>query len=105
MSADSDERAFLLDGDLFLSLGPTLDPTADAARPAPLAFTWSDPDGEEDEFEFTLGYSDSASDLPTEFETLAWRCMWERRTGEAWPADPAEAKIAEATLEDDFKVV
>ncbi|KAM0751534.1 VID27-domain-containing protein [Meredithblackwellia eburnea MCA 4105] len=106
---NSDERAFLLDSSLYLSLGPTLDTERDAlpGQPQPLSFTWLDPDGDgpDDEFEFTLSHSDShQSDTPALFERLAWRCMWERREKRAWPTDEKEAAAIEQSLEDDFKV-
>lgn len=102
--ADSDERAFLLDSSLFLSLGPTLDPSAPS--PAPLSFTWLDPDGDgpDDEFEFVLVASPAANELAREFERLAWRCMWERREGRSWPVDQREAQRTEEVLEDEFRV-
>ncbi|GAA6039632.1 hypothetical protein JCM8097_002227 [Rhodosporidiobolus ruineniae] len=105
-----DERSFLLDSSLFLSLGPALDPSSStpSSQSAPvLSFTWLDPDGDgpDDEFEFVLPSDGTVSeDQAREFERLCWRCMWERREGREWPSDEREAKRVEKTLEDDFKV-
>ena len=51
---DSDERSFLLDSGLFLSLGPSLDPSSAASesQSTPLSFTWLDPDGDGPDDEF-----------------------------------------------------
>lgn len=109
-SKDSDERSFLLDSSLFLSLGPTLDPASATAGPdgtPPLSFTWLDPDGDgpDDEFEFVLPADGSVSEPQArDFEKLCWRCMWERKENREWPTDAAEAKRADATLADEFKV-
>ncbi|BGP37527.1 Vacuolar import and degradation protein 27 [Rhodotorula kratochvilovae] len=111
----SDERSFLLDASLFLSLGPSLDPAAPptpAAAPSapadpPLSFTWLDPDGDgpDDEFEFVLPSDGTVSERAArDFERLCWRCMWERREGREWPADDREAAALEDQLEDDFRV-
>lgn len=102
--ADSDERSFLLDSSLFLSLGPTLDPAA--ASPPPLSFTWLDPDGDgpDDEFEFVLSTGGPGAEQAGEFERLAWRCMWEREAKEDWPANQDEAQKVEAGLENEYKV-
>lgn len=107
---NSDERSFLLDSSLFLSLGPTLDPASATAGPdgtPPLSFTWLDPDGDgpDDEFEFVLPADGSVSEPQArDFEKLCWRCMWERKENREWPTDAAEAKRADATLADEFKV-
>jgi len=100
--SDSDERTFELDEGLFLSLGPTLDSAAQ--YPKPHSFTWLDPDGDspDDEFEFIL--SDEGGQDATEFERLAWRCMWERKHDQQWPATAQEAKEAEASLEGEFAI-
>lgn len=106
----ADERSFLLDSSLFLSLGPTLDPTAASGPddPRPLSFTWLDPDGDspDDEFEFVLPATSNPRQEQDarDFERLCWRCMWERREGRDWPADDRDARAAELHLEDDFKV-
>lgn len=110
MVTDSDERSFLLDSSLFLSLGPTLDPASATAGPdgtPPLSFTWLDPDGDgpDDEFEFVLPADGSVSEPQARaFEKLCWRCMWERKENREWPTDAGEAKRADATLADEFKV-
>lgn len=103
IDSDSDERSFLLDSSLFLSLGPTLDPSAHEAPP--LSFTWLDPDGDgpDDEFEFVLP-ADFAESGAEEFERLSWRCMWEKQEDREWPTDQREADQVEARLEDMFKV-
>ncbi|GAA5914153.1 hypothetical protein JCM8208_003921 [Rhodotorula glutinis] len=106
----TDERSFLLDSSLFLSLGPTLDPTATSSpdEPRPWSFTWLDPDGDspDDEFEFVLPASRNPrhEQAARDFERLCWRCMWERREGRDWPSDDRDAQQAELHLEDDFKV-
>lgn len=103
---DSDERSFLLDSSLFLSLGPSLDPSS-ATSPSVLSFTWLDPDGDgpDDEFEFVLPSDGSVSaSQAEEFERLCWRCMWERKEGREWPEDEREARMVEETLEVEFKV-
>ncbi|KWU45689.1 VID27-domain-containing protein, partial [Rhodotorula sp. JG-1b] len=106
---NSDERSFLLDSSLFLSLGPTLDPASATAGPdgtPPLSFTWLDPDGDgpDDEFEFVLPADGSVSEPQArDFEKLCWRCMWERKENREWPTDAGEAKRADATLADEFK--
>lgn len=99
---DSDERSFLLDASLFLSLGPTLDPAA--SSPLPLSLTWLDPDGDspDDEFEFVL--DQGGNELASAFERLTWRCMWERRERRSWPVDTKEAQRIEDVLEDEFRV-
>ncbi|GAA5979440.1 hypothetical protein JCM10908_002924 [Rhodotorula pacifica] len=107
---NSDERSFLLDSSLFLSLGPTLDPSSATSGPngtPPLSFTWLDPDGDgpDDEFEFVLPTDGSVSESQArEFERLCWRCMWERKENREWPTDATEAKRADAALADEFKV-
>ncbi|GAA5865793.1 hypothetical protein JCM3774_003096 [Rhodotorula dairenensis] len=107
---NSDERSFLLDASLFLSLGPTLDPSSTTAGPngtPPLSFTWLDPDGDgpDDEFEFVLPADGSVSEPQArDFEKLCWRCMWERKENREWPTDSGEAKRADAALADEFKV-
>ncbi|BGP18906.1 Vacuolar import and degradation protein 27 [Rhodosporidiobolus nylandii] len=107
---NSDERSFLLDQGLFLSLGPTLDPassTPSASSAPPLSFTWLDPDGDgpDDEFEFVLpGDGTVSEEQAREFERLCWRCMWERKEGVEWPADEREARRLERSLEEEFKV-
>lgn len=108
-SIDSDERSFLLDSGLFLSLGPSLDPSSSASDTLspPLSFTWLDPDGDspDDEFEFILPQDGTVSEAQAkDFEKLCWRCMWERREGREWPSDDRSAREAERTLEADFKV-
>ncbi|GAA6001784.1 Vid27p [Rhodotorula paludigena] len=125
----ADERSFLLDASLFLSLGPALDPASSAptpstststaaALPSPsasasapphhaISFTWLDPDGDgpDDEFEFVLPSDGTVTEQQArDFERLCWRCMWERKHSQEWPADDREAREAERTLEDDFKV-
>ncbi|GAA5944036.1 hypothetical protein JCM3775_006819 [Rhodotorula graminis] len=106
----TDERSFLLDSSLFLSLGPTLDPTATSSpdEPRPWSFTWLDPDGDspDDEFEFVLPATRNPrqEQAARDFERLCWRCMWERREGRDWPSDDRDAQAAELHLEDDFKV-
>ncbi|GAA6020127.1 hypothetical protein JCM10207_006265 [Rhodosporidiobolus poonsookiae] len=105
-----DERSFLLDSSLFLSLGPSLDPasvTPSASDAPPLSFTWLDPDGDgpDDEFEFVLPSDGSVrEEQAREFERLCWRCMWERKEGREWPSDEREARRVEQGLEDEFKV-
>ncbi|GAA5937065.1 Vid27p [Sporobolomyces koalae] len=105
---NSDERSFLLDSGLFLSLGPSLDPSSAASdAQTPSSFTWLDPDGDgpDDEFEFILPQDGTVSDAQArEFEKLCWRCMWERREGRDWPTDDRSIRDAERTLEADFKV-
>ncbi|GAA5835390.1 hypothetical protein JCM11251_005221 [Rhodosporidiobolus azoricus] len=111
---NSDERSFLLDSSLFLSLGPCLDPSAFSSTSAPpslpYSFTWLDPDGDgpDDEFEFVLPPAGEpggvSEERAREFERLCWRCMWERREGREWPADEREARRIESSLEEDFKV-
>ncbi|GAA5909052.1 hypothetical protein JCM5296_000602 [Sporobolomyces johnsonii] len=104
---NSDERAFLLDSGLFLSLGPSLDPSSSADPTCPLSFTWLDPDGDgpDDEFEFVLPQDGTVDEAQArDFERLTWRCMWERKEGREWPADEREAREIESTLEDEFKV-
>ncbi|KAI5478971.1 hypothetical protein MNV49_004374 [Pseudohyphozyma bogoriensis] len=105
---NSDERSFLLDSSLFLSLGQSLD--SSTTTPS-LSITWLDPDGDgpDDEFEFVLsphgeGVTDGVKAQAEAFEVLAWRCMWERREGRSWPSDQREAREVEATLEEEFKV-
>ncbi|GAA5863919.1 hypothetical protein JCM8547_005280 [Rhodosporidiobolus lusitaniae] len=102
-----DERSFLLDSSLFLSLGPSLDPSASTPSP-PLSFTWLDPDGDgpDDEFEFVLAGDGSAGEeaRAREFERLCWRCMWERKEGREWPVDEREARRAEEECEEEFRV-
>ncbi|GAA5825080.1 hypothetical protein JCM3770_004730 [Rhodotorula araucariae] len=108
----SDERSFLLDASLFLSLGPSLDPQASSTPAGPptsqtLSFTWLDPDGDgpDDEFEFVLPTDGTVPERAArDFERLCWRCMWERREGREWPADDRAASALEDQLEDDFKV-
>ncbi|GAA6018871.1 hypothetical protein JCM11491_001707 [Sporobolomyces phaffii] len=105
---NSDERSFLLDSGLFLSLGPSLDPSSSASETQPaLSFTWLDPDGDgpDDEFEFILPQDGTVSEAQAkDFELLCWRCMWERREGREWPSDDRTARETERTLEADFKV-
>ncbi|GAA5951255.1 hypothetical protein JCM3765_002424 [Sporobolomyces pararoseus] len=106
---NSDERSFLLDSGLFLSLGPSLDPSSAASesQSTPLSFTWLDPDGDgpDDEFEFILPQDGTVSEAQAkDFEKLCWRCMWERKNGREWPSDDRSAREAERTLEVDFKV-
>ncbi|BGP22446.1 vacuolar import and degradation protein [Rhodotorula toruloides] len=103
---NSDERSFLLDSSLFLSLGPSLDPSTTSTASA-LSFTWLDPDGDgpDDEFEFVLPSDGSVSPSQAEeFERLCWKCMWERKEAREWPEDEREARRVEETLEDEFKV-
>ncbi|BGO98180.1 Vacuolar import and degradation protein 27 [Rhodotorula toruloides] len=103
---NSDERSFLLDSSLFLSLGPSLDPISTSTSSA-LSFTWLDPDGDgpDDEFEFVLPSDGSVSaSQAEEFERLCWRCMWERKEVREWPEDEREARRVEETLEEEFKV-
>lgn len=105
LSKDSDERSFLLDASLFLSLGPTLDSAA--SSPAPLSLTWLDPDGDspDDEFEFVLNSEgETNNESIIAFERLTWRCMWERRERRSWPVDLKEAQKIEEQLEDEFRV-
>lgn len=106
--ADSDERSFLLDSGLFLSLGPCLDPSSSASdTQTPLSFTWLDPDGDgpDDEFEFILPQDGTVSDGQAKaFENLCWRCMWERKEGREWPSDDRSAREIERTLEAGYKV-
>lgn len=102
---DSDERSFLLDSSLFLSLGPSLDPSNAPA----LSFTWLDPEGDspDDEYEFVLagGVEGTAGrEEVEEFERLSWRCMWERRERRSWPTVSTEVARIEGELEEDFKV-
>lgn len=110
LTADSDERSFLLDASLFLSLGATLDPSSASSGPSglpPLSFTWLDPDGDgpDDEFEFVLPADGTVSEEQArDFEKLCWRCMWERKENCEWPTDANEAKRADAALADEFKV-
>ncbi|SGY66823.1 BQ5605_C004g02710 [Microbotryum silenes-dioicae] len=92
---NSDERAFLIDENLFLSVGPTLDPSA--ATPPPFSITWADPegDGPEDEFEFVLAPAPDITALAHEFERLVWRCLWEDKTNRTWPTDAREVAMIE----------
>ncbi|GAA5853820.1 hypothetical protein JCM5353_002297 [Sporobolomyces roseus] len=105
---NSDERSFLLDSGLFLSLGPCLDPSSSASdTQTPLSFTWLDPDGDgpDDEFEFILPQDGTVSDGQAKaFENLCWRCMWERKEGREWPSDDRSAREIERTLEAGYKV-
>ncbi|GAA5977039.1 hypothetical protein JCM11641_001283 [Rhodosporidiobolus odoratus] len=100
-----DERSFLLDASLFLSLGPSLDPSI--TSPLPLSYTWLDPDGDgpDDEFEFVLPSEGAVAEQQArEFERLCWRCMWERKENRDWPEDESEAERVEQGLEEEFKV-
>ncbi|SCV72685.1 BQ2448_4222 [Microbotryum intermedium] len=92
---NSDERAFLIDENLFLSVGPTLDPSA--ATPPPLSITWADPegDGPEDEFEFVLAPAPDIVAQAGDFQRLVWRCLWEDKTGRSWPTDAREVAMIE----------
>lgn len=101
-----DERAFLLDSALFLSLGPTLDP----AHPNPaesISLTWLDPEGDspDDEYEFIFTQpARSVKASAQEFERVAWQCMWERAESRPWPTDKKERDKLEQVLLVEYKV-
>ena len=101
-SANSDERSFLLDSSLFLTLGRTLDPAA--SSPPPLSFAWLDPDGDspDDEFEFILS-PDTPARLANDFEKLILRSMWEKDNASNWPTDRTAIAAAEKQLETEYK--
>lgn len=101
---------FLLDSSLFLSLGPTLDPTLTSSDRSLRSLTWLDPDGDspDDEYEFVLLTplaADGEADLEAAraFERLAWVCMWERENSRSWPTDARESAALERTLEATYK--
>ena len=99
---DSDERSFLLDSTLFLTLGPTLDPAA--SSPPPLSFAWLDPDGDspDDEYEFILS-PDTPARRAHDFEQLILRSMWEKDNASSWPTDRPSIATAEKQLETEYK--